>query len=121
MEPIEEYGAPATEFNESFVVGMRKRMATSFHKYGLVSHSVGKVKYVESARQRIDLYLETGNTEWLIDAANYVMMEYMNPQHTNAHYRPTDSGESPGRIVKANNPKGEMVTARPNLDIRSAS
>lgn len=113
--PITAYGAPATEFSEPFVDGMRRRMAVSYHKYGPREDSVGKVKAVEAALQRVEKYRETGNTEWLMDAANFVMMEFMAPQHPDAHYRPTDSSESPGRPVITS--QGERVTTKHNHDI----
>ena len=41
-------------------------------------------------------YRETGNTEYLCDAANYLMFEYMYPQQEGVYFRATDSGESAG-------------------------
>jgi hypothetical protein len=38
-----------------------------------------------------------GNTEYLIDAANYCMIEFLYPKHPDAFFRPTDSDESNGR------------------------
>lgn len=113
--PITAYGAPASEFSESFVDGMRRRMAVSYHKYGLREDSVGKVMAIEAAIQRIEKYQDDGNTEWLVDAANFVMMEFMAPQHPDSHYRATDSGESPGRPVVTS--QGVRVTTKHNLDI----
>lgn len=43
-------------------------------------------------------YEETGNTEYLCDAANYCMFEFMFPSHQKAHFRSTDSGESAGIV-----------------------
>lgn len=40
----------------------------------------------------------TGNTEYLLDAGNYAMFEYMYPQHEKAHFRATDSSESAGIV-----------------------
>src|SRR4051812_47858337 len=84
-EPIESLGAPASEFSEPFAVAMRKRMAVSFHKYGAVASA--KIDPIASLQQRLDKYAETGNTEWLIDAANFAMIEFMHPRHADAHYR----------------------------------
>lgn len=42
----------------------------------------------------VDKYIEMGNTEFLCDAANYLMFEFMYPQHEKAHFRATDSSES---------------------------
>jgi hypothetical protein len=92
--------APGSEVSEVFVQGMRDRMAMSFFKYGAVADAYPhKVNALESLRRRLEKYEETGNTEWLIDAANFAMIEFMRPAHKRAHYKPTDSGESPGRAA----------------------
>ncbi|MEK6288191.1 MAG: hypothetical protein AABO57_20925 [Acidobacteriota bacterium] len=88
----------STETSEQFITGMLDRMVTSYHKYGPISDAYPrKVNALESLNQRIEKYLETGNTEWLIDAANFAMIEFMYPAHPKAHFRPTDSEQSPGR------------------------
>lgn len=116
--PIEELGAPLTEFDETFVVGMRKRMAVSFHKYGPVAAAAGKVDALASLEQRLEKYRETGNTEWLMDAANFAMMEFMQPQHPQAHFRGTDADESPGRTYESHGVvPGTRVSAKHNHDI----
>lgn len=119
--PIQALGAPASEFSEDFVDKARRRMAVSFHKYGAVADGIGrgKVLAMESAQLRIEKYQDDGNTEWLVDAANFLMMEFMYPQHPEAHYRATDSDESPGRVHTTDaggNPT--RTSAKANLDIR---
>lgn len=119
---IEELGAPASEFNEGFVEGMRKRMAVSFHKYGLMEDAAAaRVDQVASLKVRLARYEETGNTEWLMDVANMAMIEFTHPLHADAHYRATDSDESPGRVHPSKTVMGETVVAsdRHNLDVRS--
>lgn len=87
-----------TEFSEPFVQGMRDRMVMSFYKYGAVKNAYpSKVNAIESLEMRLKEYQETGNTEFLIDAANFAMIEFMRPSHVNAHFSPTDSKDSPGR------------------------
>lgn len=89
---------PSTEFSEEFVQGMRDRVEVSFHKYGPVADAVAHgANFVEALEKRLSLYRETGNTEWLMDAANYAMFESMYPSHKEAHFRATDSDESPGK------------------------
>ncbi len=91
-----------TEFSEDFVIKMKNRMVASFYKYGpLIGNAKRKdpetrIDEIGSLEKRLELYKETGNTEWLVDAANFAMIEYMYPQHPKAHFRATDSGESPG-------------------------
>ena len=91
--------APESEFSQKFVQGMADRMAVSYAKYGRVSEAYpSRVDAVASLKARLDKYAATGNTEWLMDVANFAMIEFMHPRHEKAHYRPTDSKESPGRV-----------------------
>jgi hypothetical protein len=39
------------------------------------------------------LYEESGNTDYLVDVANFAMIEFMHPSHPDASYKPTDGGE----------------------------
>jgi hypothetical protein len=43
--------------------------------------------------------IEPGNAEYLVDAANFLMIEFMHPAHPNAHYAATDKEGSPGRVA----------------------
>ncbi|RWM84324.1 hypothetical protein [Mesorhizobium sp.] len=89
---------PTTEFDEGFVQGMRDRTAVSFFKYGPLANAVAnKADFITALVTRLEKYKETGNTEWLMDVANYAMFEAMYPSHRNAHFRATDSDESPGK------------------------
>ena len=90
--------APASEFSVPFVQGMADRMSTSYYKYGEVSKAYPrKVDAIGSLLIRLEKYRNTGNTEFLLDVANFAMIEFMYPRLTNAHFKPTDSSESPGR------------------------
>lgn len=52
-------------------------------------------------------FMETGNTEYLCDLANYAMFEFMYPQHPKGHFRATDSRESAGIVgLSVNEAKG---------------
>lgn len=96
-------GAPDSEFSEKFAQGMADRMAVSYHKYGLVSDAYPKkVDAIASLQKRLEKYAEDGNTEWLMDVANFAMIEFMYPRHKKAHFRATDSQESPGRKFSKN-------------------
>lgn len=90
---------PVSEFSQQFIQGMKDRMAMSYCKYGPIKDAFPhKVNALESLQMRLDKYHETGNTEWLIDAANFAMIEFMLPSHPKKHFRGTDSRESPGRF-----------------------
>jgi hypothetical protein len=99
---INTSNVPPTEFSEKFIQGMLNAMAVSFHKYGAVTDAYPhKLDALESLQIRLERYVETGNTEFLIDAANFAMIEFMAPRHPDAHYKATDSTESPGRATIA--------------------
>lgn len=87
--------APESEFEPEFVRAMANRMSISFHKYGYIADAHSTCDHVASLKQRLALYEETGNTEWLADVANFAMCETM--KKGQEAFRATDSDESPGR------------------------
>lgn len=96
---------PADHIDLQFMQGMLDRMAIGFHNYGHMRRKHDRPDNVKNIRTRLQIYLKTGNTEFLIDAANFAMMEFAVPSHHNAHFRSTDHDESPGshvsgRIIK---------------------
>ena len=121
---------PESEYSEAFIQGMVNRMGFSFHKYGPVADAYPKkVDAVASLLKRLAKYIGTkklvgllevlqglgvdegdGNTEWLMDVANFAMIEYMLPRKKNAHFKATNSDESPGRVM------GKKLTAAANTD-----
>ncbi len=87
-----------TEFSRAFVQGMADRMAVSFCKYGALAEAYPtRVDAIRSLKARMDRYDRDGNTEWLMDAANFALIEFLRPRHPDAHYTPTDGKASPGR------------------------
>lgn len=91
-------GVPTSEFSPRFVQGMADRMAMSYFKYGAMADAYPKrVDALRSMQTRLDKYAATGNLEHLIDAANYLLIEYCHPKHPDAHFKPEDSKASPGR------------------------
>ena len=54
------------------------------------------VNALESMELCVKKYKDTGNTEYLCDAANYLMFEYMYPQKEGAYFKATDSKDSAG-------------------------
>ena len=88
------------EYSDKFDELRKARVKTSYYKYGPAAENFG-LHYVDalgSMQKCIQKYKETGNTEYLCDAANYCMFEYMYPAVPGAHFRVTDSGESAGIV-----------------------
>ncbi len=88
----------ATQYSEDFWKGMKARMEMSFFKYGDFRDGYPKkIDWLKSLQQRLVKYAETGNADFLMDVANYAMIEFMAPAHPRAHFESTDSDQSPGR------------------------
>jgi hypothetical protein len=104
---------PQSEFSTTFVQGMYDRMAVSFHKYGKVADAYPtKIDALASLKVRLERYVETGNTEWLMDAANFAMIEFMRPRHPKAHFKATDE-DATGRVKVSG-----VHSTKHNLDLK---
>jgi hypothetical protein len=115
---------PDSEFCPQFVEGMKARMDVSFYKYGLVADAYpDKVNAIDSLMARLRLYavgdekkgIKPGNTEYLVDVANFAMIEFMHPRHPDAHFQGTDDDGSPGRVST----RTGKLDKRDNQDIGS--
>lgn len=90
---------PKSEFSEKFIEQMKDRMNMSYYKYGLIKEAYPhKINAVKSALKRIEKYIETGNGEMLVDAANFLMIESILPAHENYHFVSIPGDGGPGRI-----------------------
>lgn len=89
----------AHQVSVEFLRGMASRMAMSFEKYGDLRDAYPhKLDALASSELRVQRYRDTGNTEYLMDAANFLMIEFMAPRHRDAHFKAEDSSASPGRV-----------------------
>jgi len=99
-------GVPDTEQSEKFLQGMVSAMGVSFFKYGAVNDAYPqKVNALNSLETRLKLYreggevkgkrVEPGNRDYLIDVANFAMIEFMAPSRE--QYSANDDKNSPGR------------------------
>ncbi len=85
------------DFSEEFVVHMKNAIETSFYKYGFSSRTYPELAQAHKCiAERLDLYLKTHNKEYLVDVANFAMIEFMHPAFSDAKYTPRDSEQSPG-------------------------
>lgn len=82
-----------TEWCPEFERLMRNRLIIGGMRYGLLA-SAGKAQWDRShfIRQRLKLYEQTGNLEYLVDVANGALLEYVEGVHPNKHWRATDDG-----------------------------
>lgn len=92
-------GVPATEFDVEFVTKMMAAMMVSFHKYGRVADAYPlKFDAASDVRARMAKYRQTGNKHYLVDAANFAMIEAMHPSRE-ATWGSNDAADSPGRTT----------------------
>jgi hypothetical protein len=96
MDTIEQI--LAKDWSPDFINGMQNRIVQSHYKYGWMSDTYPTIlaSAIGSLDKRLELYKQTGNREYLMDIANFAMIEYMYPQHPKAHFRVVPSEESPG-------------------------
>lgn len=64
----------------------------------LAGQAIGKAEVIEQKMREKNPNFRTGNTEYLIDAGNFAMIEFMRPAVGGAFFEPTDNNGSPGRV-----------------------
>lgn len=77
------------ETKDRFTELMNHRMVMGRLRYGKSKRRARFVDLIEAWR-RVLLYMNTGNQECLIDAANYLRLEFRHPTHPLAHWNPED-------------------------------
>lgn len=68
------------------------RMILCFFRYGNM-HQKNKYDNIGSAIKRLQNYQKTGNSEYLVDAANLCMIEFTQEKHERFHFASIDDGE----------------------------
>src|SRR5579859_734526 len=104
---------PLSQIDVPFIQGMLDRMAMGFFNYGHMRRYEVKSHSLKNVRMRLKHYEKTKNTEFLMDAANYCMMEFVNPSIKGAFFEATTKKESPGAIVD-----GKKVKGKEDYDVR---
>ena len=85
------------DFSEEFITKMKNAIEMSHHKYGFMSKTYPELAQAyKCIQERLDLYIKTHNKDYLIDIANFAMIEYMHSMFSDAHYTPGDSDKSVG-------------------------
>jgi len=86
-DPLNEKELWESEWCHEFEKLMRHRLVQGAFRYG-ANKAPGKVikQWMIGAKQRIEEYEKTGNTEFLIDIANFCMKEYEMGIHPTKHF-----------------------------------
>lgn len=83
-----------TEWSKEFETHQRNRLIMGRFRYGLFNRTT-ETNYnrTKDSIRRIKEYEKTGNLEYLVDAANMLMIEYEHSSHPNKHFEATDDGQ----------------------------
>lgn len=85
------------DWSTEFITKMMKAILLSHEKYGWMSQTYPELaQAIKCIPDRIDAYNKTHNKDYLIDIANFAMIEYMHSMFSDAHFTPTDSDKSVG-------------------------
>lgn len=87
------------EYSEEFDNLRKNRVKMSFYKYGSARDNFGggRVDALKTAEMCLEAFKKDGNTEHLVDAANYMMFRYMYP-YDGEYFKTTDSNGSVGTV-----------------------
>jgi hypothetical protein len=85
------------DWSKEFIIKMEHAIEMSHYKYGWMSDTYPELaQAAKCIQERLDLYNKTHNLDYLVDIANFAMIEYKHPSYSDAHYTPQDSDKSPG-------------------------
>lgn len=87
------------EYSAQFDKERKYRVEVSYYKYGSARDNFGsgRVDALATAEKCIDAFKKDGNTEHLVDAANYLMFRFMYPM-PHEYFKATDSNGSVGTV-----------------------
>ena len=88
-----------SEYNEEFDKLRKNRVMLGEMKYGAArdNFASGRVDALATAELCIEAFKKDGNTEHLVDAANYLMFRFAYPM-PGEYFKGTDSSESVGTV-----------------------
>jgi len=83
-----------SEWSACFERAMRHRLVMGALRHGVIG-AAGKPDYdrVTEAIRRLCEYRRTGNLEFLVDAANFCLLEFVESRHPQRHWAPSDDAE----------------------------
>jgi hypothetical protein len=82
-----------SQMSQEFIRLMENRMILGTFRYGDWHKQLRDYDRIGSAINRIEQFRISGNTEYLVDAANLLMIEFEVTKHPLKHFNTTDDGE----------------------------
>ena len=69
------------DFSGEFIAKMENAIVMSHYKYGWMSQTYPELaQSYKCIKERLELYEKTHNTEYLVDIANFAMIEFKLPE-----------------------------------------
>lgn len=75
---------------------MKNRLAMGYLRYEAnnpAKKAGKKYDFVGAIEKKLELYKESGNTEYMVDIGNYAMLEFKKPSHPKGHFFAGDAIE----------------------------
>lgn len=88
-----------SEWSNEFELLMRNRLIFGAYRYGKM-RCKPDYDYIDSLLDRAKKYLKDGNQEYLVDIANFAMLEFVDGKHSNKHFKTIDDHNYHTRIKK---------------------
>lgn len=79
-----------SQMSNRFIELMRNRMILGTLRYGRYQDNKKKYDRVGSIKKRLELFESTGNSEYLVDIANFCMIEFEVSDHPKFHFKAND-------------------------------
>ncbi len=80
-----------TEWCPEFEMHMRNRLVMGAFRYGRFDNDdKWRFSLIGGLQEKLMAYQQTGNTEYLVDLANYALLEFVRPAHPKAHWHGDD-------------------------------
>lgn len=96
-----------SQWSAEFETLMRNRLIMGAFRYGMIKVQKKRAKeggkrydVVRAVAEKVRLYEETGNTEHIVDAANYCLLVFELDPHPNKHFSAHDDAGGHCQIVK---------------------
>lgn len=92
-----------SNWDDVFEELMRNRLAMGTLRYGMIKTQKAKgcpFDVMGAIRPKLEAYHKTGNTEYLVDAANYLMLVFSIDPHPNKHFSALDDHHNHCKVKK---------------------
>lgn len=84
------------QWSDEFIRYQKNRIIVGFCRYGFLG--TDKLGFIGRLEQKLSLYKQTGNMEYLVDIANYAMLEFISPANSKAYWPESFDDENSKRV-----------------------